>query len=141
MHQLSVEDRRAGGAANRVVAERDELEVQHRARAQTADGHRHAVVAIGVEHRLRPILLVEVHDRMGRRRWQIEFLRLAFEGGPRVENRAGLRRGLEADRNRSRMTVLNADARRLRADHDWMRLDAIAREAAENLLRLRLDLL
>ena len=54
-HELGIQDRRTGGAADGVVAERDELRVRRLAGAYAADGDRHAVAAVGVEPRLRAI--------------------------------------------------------------------------------------
>src|SRR5919198_3964739 len=70
MHQFRVEDRDAGGAADRVVAERDELVVEDRTGTQPSDRDGHAAAAIDVERRLRPVALAQVHDRLRRRRWQ-----------------------------------------------------------------------
>src|SRR3954451_3309053 len=61
MHQFGVQDRRAGGAADRVVAERDELVVEDGTGTKTTDRHRHPAVAVRVECRLRPVLLREIH--------------------------------------------------------------------------------
>src|SRR5580698_1524885 len=67
--QLGVENSRAGGAANRIVREHCELPVEHAARAQPAYGHSHAVAAVAVEARLRPVRLSSPLDRLiGRRR-------------------------------------------------------------------------
>src|SRR5437667_8505798 len=44
-HELGVENRGARRTADRVVAERDELVVEDRARPQAAHRHRHAVIA------------------------------------------------------------------------------------------------
>jgi hypothetical protein len=55
--QFGVEDGGSGGSANGVVREHGELPVEHRAGAQAADGHGHAVAAIAVEARLRAIVL------------------------------------------------------------------------------------
>ena len=56
-NQFRVQDRAAGGAANGVVAERDQLAVEHRAAAHAADGDRHAVAGRDVEPRLRAVAL------------------------------------------------------------------------------------
>src|SRR5438045_8455973 len=71
VHQLSVQNCRAGGAADRVVAERDELVVEHRTRTQASDGDGHPSPAVGVERRLRTIAFGEIFDRWFRRRRQI----------------------------------------------------------------------
>src|SRR5262249_20177920 len=91
LHQLAVQDRPPGGAANRVVPERDELVVEHRARAQTADGDRHPAAAVDVERRLRAVRLGQVDDRLLRRRRQAELLRPAAEAVPRADDRLGVR--------------------------------------------------
>src|SRR6266545_8076533 len=56
VHELRVENRCASSAANRVVAERDELVVEHGAAPKTSNGHRHAAVPVRVERRLRAIV-------------------------------------------------------------------------------------
>ena len=84
-----------------VVAEREELVVEHGTRAQPSDGHRHAAVAVDVEPRLRAILLGQVDDRLRRRRRQLERLRRAAEAGQRVR---GLRRARATARARSTST-------------------------------------
>src|SRR5262245_40808859 len=53
LHQLGIEDRRAGGTADRVVSERDELVREHRTGTDASDGDRHAIAKIRVEARLR----------------------------------------------------------------------------------------
>src|ERR1017187_6428759 len=55
--QFGVEDGGAGGAANGVMRERDELPVEQTAGAQAADGHRHPMIAIAVEARLGAVIL------------------------------------------------------------------------------------
>ena len=78
-HQFGVENRGAGGAAHRVVPERDELGVRHLAGAHAADGDRHAVAAIGVESRLRPVRLEGTTIGGFGARGQRELLRTAAE--------------------------------------------------------------
>ena len=55
MHQLCVQDRRAGRPADRVVPERDELVVENRTRTQTSHADSHPVAAVDVERRLRAL--------------------------------------------------------------------------------------
>ena len=87
LHQLGIEHGRAGGAANRVVTERDELDVEHRAGPEAADGDGHAAVALDVEPRLRPVVRVQVDDRGRRRDRQPELLRPAAEAAQRRHGR------------------------------------------------------
>src|SRR3954466_300521 len=103
MHQLGVENRRAGSAANGVVAQGDELVVEYRTAAKATDGHRPAAGAIPVGGRLRPVVLRQVNDRLLWRRWQIVLLRLAAKPVPRRDNRLGIGPLLERDGNRRRV--------------------------------------
>src|SRR6202041_2985588 len=65
--QLCVQDGGAGGSANGVVREHGELPVEYRAGAQAADGDGHAVAAIAVQARLRPVgLRRPLHGLIGR---------------------------------------------------------------------------
>src|SRR4051812_40429946 len=90
MHQFGVQDRGAGGTADRVVAERDELVVEHRTRTQATYRHGHAAVATRVERRLGPILFGEIDERLRRRRRQPELLRSAAERIPGGDDRFGV---------------------------------------------------
>ena len=55
MHQLGIQDGGTGGAADSVVAEYDELPIEHGAGAQATDEGRHAAFALGVFARLRAV--------------------------------------------------------------------------------------
>src|SRR5664280_765304 len=139
--ELGVEESRAGGSAHRVVDEQRELHVEDGIGPQTADRDRHAGAGLDVADGLRAVALVAHGDgpRGGRR--ELQALRLAsevFERGPHVRER-GLRLELEKDRLGVAVThrhPVDRDAdRKVRVD------DAPALEAAEDLLRLALDLL
>src|SRR5579859_2566155 len=56
LQQLRVEDRCAGGAANRVVHQRDHADVEQRAWTEPADRYAHAVLAVSIEARLGAII-------------------------------------------------------------------------------------
>ena len=60
--QFGVQDRGAGRAADRVVAEGDQLVAEHRAAPHAPDAHRHAVLTMGVEPGLRAVALGEMQD-------------------------------------------------------------------------------
>ena len=66
-HEFGVEDRRAGGAAHRIVPESDHLRMQDFARTDAADGYGHPVAAIRVEPWLRTIAFAGDDDRRLRR--------------------------------------------------------------------------
>src|SRR5215510_3678702 len=55
VHQLCVQKSRAGGAANRVVAQHPELVIKHSAGADWAYDDRHSVTSIAIEPRLRAL--------------------------------------------------------------------------------------
>ena len=54
---LGIQNRCSGRAAHGVVREQHKLPVQHIARAQPSHRHRHALAAIAVQPRLRPVVL------------------------------------------------------------------------------------
>src|SRR5262245_4266528 len=110
MHQLRIEYRGAGGAADRIVPECDELVVEDGAAPETPDGHGHAAVAVHVQRRLGTVRLVQIHDRFGRRCRQLELLRLAPERAPRGDDGFRVWTLLEADGNGSGVAVMNRHA-------------------------------
>src|SRR4051812_29842193 len=61
--QLCIENRRAGRAADGVVAERDEAEVHDAVAHQAADGRRHATFCVAVQARLRAVALSAHNER------------------------------------------------------------------------------
>src|SRR5215831_4680499 len=141
MHQLGVQNRRACRAADRVVAERDELEVEYRAGAQPSDRHGHAAVAIDIERRLRTVPLLEIHDWLRRGGRKLKLLRPSAEAVERVDQGVGCDLLIELRGNGDGMPVLHRHTRGRRADDNRIRLDGAALELPENLLRLRLELL
>ena len=71
--------------ADGVVAQRDELVIEHRALAQTAHEHGHAVVALRIAAGLRTVLLPHVLDGQRRRAGQIALLRQTAKLVERVD--------------------------------------------------------
>ena len=55
VHELSIQQGCAGGAADRVVAQQPEFEVEHVTRNYGADNDGHALTAIAVAAWLRPL--------------------------------------------------------------------------------------
>jgi hypothetical protein len=82
MHELGIQYGRAGGSANGVVAQGDELVIQHRAGAQTAHEGRHAALALGIFARLRAVGLFHINDGLRRRAGKLALLR---HGGEVIE--------------------------------------------------------
>ena len=116
VHQLGVQNRRAGGAANRIVSQRDELGVHHRALAQAADGDRHAAAEVRIEPRLRPVRFLHHDDRRLRRARQPQLLRLAAKLAHRLGDRVDRGLLLERHRHRDRVAVDHRHAIGVRAD-------------------------
>src|SRR5436190_10361418 len=140
LQQLRVEDRRARGAANRVVHERDHAQVEHVARAEAADADGHAALAIAIEPRLRTVGRVDVVQRMFGREWKSERLRLAAERLDRCAHVFNRRMVAQLHGDRHQMSVDRRDAIHLRGDRH-LRVDVMrAVPLAEDLARLFLDL-
>ena len=123
VQQLGVEDGPAGRAADRVVAQHDELDAvpvggDGRARLDAADRDRHPAAERGVAARLRVARVVEDDDGPGRGRRQVQ----AGDGrAPRAQalgDVLGRGRAREADRDGLGVTVDDGHARALRRDDD-----------------------
>jgi hypothetical protein len=102
--QLRVEQRSACRPPDEVVDQEGESDVQHRVRAEPAEGYGHSPAAAGIERRLGPIRVAVEKDRTRGRRGQ-------FEGGERGERQKGVgdigkgsARGELDDRGRRRRT-------------------------------------
>ena len=113
------------------------------ARAVLDDPHWgwHAAYRLGVEPRLRAVLLVETDDGLRRCRRQPELLRLSTEGLERLAHVVDRHLLLERGRHALGVPVEHRHARRLGADDDRMRFDGAVVHAAENALGLALQLL
>src|SRR2546426_11648313 len=79
LQQLRIQDRCAGGAADRVVHESHHAEIEQRTGAEPAHGDAHAALAVAIEARLRAIVSVHVVDRLARSGRKSQHLRLAAE--------------------------------------------------------------
>src|SRR6185295_14052510 len=80
-HQLCVENRSAGRAANRIMREHYKSNVEDRTLANASDDRAHPIARVAIEPRLRAILLVSHNHRA---RWsgrQLQSLRKGFELG------------------------------------------------------------
>jgi hypothetical protein len=139
VHELGVEDRRAGRAHHRMVSLGDELGVHHRALANPADRNRHAAAEIGIEPRLRPVGLFRHDDRRLRRARQPQFLWPARELPQGVNDCRNRRLVLESHRRGHRVAIENGHAIGVRTDRGGIRTAAAV--AAENLQRFGLHLL
>ena len=105
LHQLRIQHRRARGSANRVVAQRDELVIQHGTLPQPADKHRHPVLALHIAARLRTILLLHINHRAAPARSAVSSVRNASKA---IQRRDDLRFGrllLKLHRHANRMPV------------------------------------
>src|SRR5687767_7221418 len=139
-HQFRIQHGCTRGAANRIVSERDELHVEDRTRTHATDRDRHAAVTLRIESRLRTICGGEPDDRVGRGRRQSQLLRPAAERLQRGNHVGDRRPTVERDRNALGVSVNHGHTRRLCADDDRVRRDAVAVQRAENLLSLALHL-
>ncbi len=122
---LGVEQGRSGGAANRVVREQRELPIEQAAGAQAADGGRHAVAAIDVETRLRPIFFavnsIGCGGALGRRG-----LASGMELLPGGENLLMRGRAPKFYADTFGVAVFDGDAIAVRGDFRVERMDMIA---------------
>src|SRR5687767_10437690 len=106
--QLRVEDRGAGGAADRVVAEDDELVAEDRILANTPDHRGHAALRVAVEDRLRTVRLVAHDDRVLWRARQLQLLRTTGELAQRALHARHRGRAAEADAHGLGVAVAHA---------------------------------
>src|SRR5438094_7629831 len=141
LHQLSVEQRRAGGAANCVVRERHVLELEHRAGANAPDDGGHAALRVEVELGLRPVLFLADDDGVRRRRRQASLLGQGAKFPPGLAQVFDRGFGLQRDGDGLHMPVLSQDPVAVRADREVAGADSAIGELAEQLLRLLLDFL
>src|SRR5687767_5002467 len=108
--QLRVQDRRAGGAADRVVTEHDELEAEDRVLAHAPDDRGHPPLRVAVEHGLRAVRLVADDDRTLRSARELELLRPAAELAQRALHVVHGWRPSQADADRLGVAVADAHA-------------------------------
>src|SRR2546428_5295134 len=142
LEQLGVQDRRTRGAANRVVHQRDHPQIEQRTRTQAADRDAHAMFAIAIEARLRAIISIDIMQRLPRRRWQSQVLRLSTKIVDRFAHLLNIHEIAiaKAERDRHQMAVDRRNAIDLCRDAERRVDELIIFEAAENLARLRFDL-
>src|SRR5262249_37436999 len=112
VHQLCVQKSRAGGSANRVVAQHPELVIKDSAGADWAYNNRHSVTSIAIEPRLRALhMRFENHDGFRRRR-QLQFVDRRDEVANRGFNVLARSVHPQFHRNRFEMSVSHVDAMR-----------------------------
>src|SRR3954454_4284672 len=140
LQKFSVEQCRAGRAANRVVRQDGELPVEDAAGAQPADGHGHAGAAVNVKARLRTVGRAVVNDGWLGRAGQVRGLRDRRERPPGGDDlvRRSLRFQLHG--NGFGVSVFHRHTVTLRADRERRRNNALAVQTAEQLERLLLHL-
>src|SRR5438445_957572 len=140
--QLRIQNRRTRGAANRVVHQRDHPQIEQRTRTEAADRDAHAVFAIAIEARLRAIISIDIMQRLPRRRWQPQVLRLSTKIVDRFAHLLNIHEIAiaKAKRDRHQMAVDRRNAIHLCRDAERCVDELILFEPAEDFARLRFDL-
>src|SRR5882762_8502934 len=138
--QLGVQDRRSGGAPDRVVAQRDEAVPQHAIAGDPAHADAHAPTGVAVEPRLRAIGLVAHDDGALRGAGEAQLLGQRGERRERLAYLRRLRRAGELHPHRRHVPVHHVHPMALRAHRELPGCDPATVQAAEDLPRLPLDL-
>src|SRR5712691_4002531 len=138
--QLGVENRRSGGAPDRVVAQRHEAVPQHAVPGDPAHADAHAAPGVAIEPRLRTVGLVAHHNGPCRRAGKVELLGQRGEGVERVAQVPRLRRFREPHPHCRHVPVHHVHPMALRAHREIRWRHAATVQAPENLARLPLDL-
>src|SRR5690606_19829053 len=107
-----------GSPTHEVVSEGDEPPVEHGTRAQTSDGHAHAVTLPCVEPRLWPVRKVAENERPRLRRRQRPHMLRTLKPAPGLSQIVSLDTLFERHRYEQRVPVHHRHARRLRTDRD-----------------------
>src|SRR5713101_5488586 len=143
LQQLRIQDRCAGGAADRVVHESHHAEIEQRAGAEPAHGDAHAALAVAIEARLRAIVSVQVVDRLARSGRKSQRLRLAAEVVDRLAELIEIHEisAAQPHGDGHQMSIDRRHAVHLRRDAERRVDESFAVPSAQDLLRLRLDLL
>ena len=142
--QLGQQDSAAGGAAEGVVAQADELIVVLGVGPQTADGHGHAVFQIPVQTGLGTVGLLKIVEELLGSRGQFQLLGGTAEVGPVLADLldGGLLTLGELHEHGGHVAVLTGHAEALRGDGGTLGLDdLVAVDMAPQLQRLLLTLL